>query len=110
MNILDALIAREALIVAEKLGGKGVKLSENQIRLLKIVDNATEWHGDIRPGASLKCYFIPRSGFKPGFDTWGAGDAASFKALERKGLIRKEPIADYAYSITEDGLLALSRL
>lgn len=87
-----------------------MKLSANQIRLLKLVDSRTVWEGNERPGSVLACYFVPSHGSSK-FDTYGGGDANSFKALERKRFIKRQPKGgDYAYSITEDGIAALARL
>lgn len=92
-------------------------LSAKARELLTLVGDHTEWEGDERPGTTLRRYFIPTDHGKSEYSTTlqrrvivsGGGDAASFRALERKGLIRKERTATYAYSITEDGLLALAK-
>jgi hypothetical protein len=83
-----------------------MKLSSNAYRLLKLVDDSTRWAGDERPGTVLECFYVPQ--LEDG--ATGAGDASTFRSLERKGLIKSMPhVGDYAYMITEDGLVTLSQ-
>ena len=82
-------------------------LNERAFEILKIVNEATEWEGDVRPGSVLTRYYAPR--YRDGIS--GAGDAAILRSLEKRGLIcrpRTEISNPYVYAITEDGIFALN--
>lgn len=91
-------------------------ISNKSLELLTLVGDHTEWEGDERPGRTLTRYFIPTNHDKQEWSKTlgsyvivsGGGDASAFLSLERKGLIRKERTATYAFSITEDGLSVLA--
>jgi hypothetical protein len=75
-------------------------ISQRALELLKLVDAATQWEGDERPGPKLARFYVPRVGD----GVYGPEDAASFRALERRGLIKPMPkTGRYSYAITEDG-------
>lgn|SRR4030066_477785 len=83
-------------------------LSVRGLDLLKIINEATEWEGDARPGTRLTRYYCPRYGD----GVSDAGDANILRALERHGLIRRpktEIENRYVYEITEEGIFALNR-
>jgi hypothetical protein len=91
-----------------------IKLTERQVVLLILVDEATRWDGDTRPGQGVPTHFVPgKNGnwsefFQRHEHVSGSGDAASFHALERRGLIRPHPKygrTSYWYAITEEGIL-----
>lgn len=80
-------------------------LSHNAYRLLQLVDVATRWEGDERPGRVLECFYVPHLGD----GAMGPGDASTFRSLERKGLLKSHSrTSAYAYEITEDGIMALA--
>lgn len=75
------------------------------LELLAKIDASTEWEGDERPGNALKSYWYPHYG-----SVSGAGDAATLRAMERRGLIQRQRASEYSYSITEEGILLLARI
>jgi hypothetical protein len=80
------------------------KLSSRALELLEVVNLATIWEGDERPGSKLAQFYVP----KLGDGSYGSGDAAAFKALERRGLIKAHPnTGAYSYEITADGIAVL---
>jgi len=92
---------------------KKKKLSYQAEQLLLLVDHKTERDED----GKLKRYFVPsvRRTYelpfaKDGVFVGGAGDARIFKSLESKGLIHKERLTDYSYSITEDGRITAEEI
>jgi len=81
-------------------------ISQRALELLKLVDAATQWEGDERPGLKLTRYYVPRYGT----GVSGAGDAAVFLGLERRGLIRNiAKTSRYSFAITEDGIAELAK-
>lgn len=91
--------------------------------LLSIVEEATQWEGDERPGQKLTRYYYPRDDrIGVWLSRWnrfecqvgGSGDSRIFDSLERKGLIRRmKPEVTtgsdrYCYVITEDGIKAVA--
>ena len=55
-------------------------LSSRALELLAIVDKATTWEGDVRPGFHLTRFYIPRR--LDGVS--GSGDSLALKALDRR--------------------------
>ncbi len=91
------------------------KLSERALILLSIVDDKTD--RDWSTGKQ-NLFFVPTTGtYYPrvrGKDyptqVSGAGDAAAFKSLERRGLIERPSTrmsGDYIYAITEEGRMVI---
>lgn len=85
----------------------GPKLSPRAVELLRLIDAATAWEGDVRPGTNLLRYWVPAVS-RDDQGVWGSGDAAILRSLERKGLTRRERAGFYSYSITEDGIAWLA--
>jgi hypothetical protein len=89
------------------------KLSASAYELLTLIDEATKWEGDQRPGAKILRYWVPKATseysltLKKTVYISGPGDASIIRSLRRHGLVKQEPLVDYACSITEEGILAL---
>lgn len=81
-----------------------MKLSARALELLGMIDQASTWEGDVRPGIKLRTYWAPLYG-----RAWGSGDAMILRSLERKGLTRRVAATNYSYFITEDGLARLAK-
>lgn len=86
------------------------KLSWKAEQMLAVVREATTRDSE----GNLTRFFVPtlRAHYnlwgvplKDPFRVQGAADAASLKGLEARGLIKKMALADYAYAVTEDGIL-----
>lgn len=86
------------------------KISERAMWLLWCIGQATERNWET---GELHRYFVPSAkmyhyrdnGHQESTYISGNGDAKSLKALESRGLIEPKSIADYAYALTEDGLM-----
>ena len=86
------------------------KLSDRAEILLGIVRECCTFS----ESGALKRYFVPREDriySVYGVDIpnppliSGSGDAAIFRSLEKRGLIKSQSLTPYAYAITEDGIL-----
>lgn len=88
-----------------------MKLTQTQVDLLTLIVE----HTTRNPDGSLARFWWPpnpkttklASGKVLVID--GAGIVASLKSLDRRGYIKKERQYAYAYSATEDGVLALEQ-
>ena len=98
------------------------KVSPRARDLLLMIDQATSWSNDERPGTGEPTCWVPgdktadvhvtdyegRNERSIG-NVSGAGDARALRALEEKRLIKRHPnVHEYAYSITEEGMVALA--
>jgi len=89
-------------------------LSRGEILLILVYDYTK--HEDNDWSKPLTRYYVPGGGpdwsetLKELIKPQGSGDAAIFKSLARRGWIKKQPIADYAYALTEDGLIKVNQL
>lgn len=83
--------------------------------LLILVHDWTK-HEDGDRAKPIVRFFIPNERviwsetLKERIDVGGGGDAAVFRSLERKGLIKAMPLAKYAYALTEEGFLEVRKL
>lgn len=84
-------------------------ISERAMEILRIINEATEWEGDVRPGEVLIKYYVPK--YRDGISD--AGDACILRSLEKRGLIRRPRRTSidnrYVYEITEEGIYEVNK-
>ena len=97
-----------------KTSAREVKMSDRAELLLGLVRESCQFDGN----GELQVYFVPRSKLTrevygeylpSGIRPYGS-DASTFKSFERRGLVRKMPCADYAYVITEEGIVLYEQI
>ncbi len=89
-------------------------LSRSEVLLILVYDYTK--HRDNDWANELTSYFYPREStilsptLQEKICVYGPGDAAAFRGLQRRGLIKHEGTHPYAFSLTEEGLLKVTKL
>lgn len=90
-----------------------MKLSERQLEALLLIDEGTTWDDGVvtrywTPNERVKRYRDLRGDLVEAY-VYGAGFVSALKALERKGLTKKQRF-EHSYSITEAGRILVEKL